>query len=81
MRTTSDTTYTATARATSTALKVGLCVTALGTADDTGAVAASSISLRPAEAGGCLGGFGRPGGGSGDPTGGGTGPTGGGASA
>ncbi len=58
--TTAATTYTTTARATSSALKVGTCVTAFGRADDTGSIAARSISVRPAESGTCTGGFGRP---------------------
>jgi hypothetical protein len=46
-----------------TALAVGQCVTALGPADDTGAVAASAISIRQPGPAGCTGGFGGPGGG------------------
>ena len=45
--TTSATTYTRNGPATASAFKVGLCVTALGKADDTGAIAATSIALRP----------------------------------
>lgn len=74
VETTAATTYTATATATAKALAVGLCVTALGKASDTGAIAATAISLRPAQNGSCHSGFGRggqggvpasPGGGSG----------------
>jgi hypothetical protein len=68
VRTTGATTYSTTAGATAHAVKVGTCVTALGKADDTGTVAAASISVRPAEAGVCTGGFGRPGGREGDTT-------------
>jgi hypothetical protein len=46
--------------------KVGLCATAIGKADSTGTVAATTISLTPKGANGCTGGFGRfPGGGFG----------------
>jgi hypothetical protein len=41
-------------------LVVGLCVTALGKADNTGSIAATSIALRPAENGSCSSGFGGP---------------------
>jgi len=53
----SSTTFTRTATATAAALAVGRCVTAIGKADDTGAVAATSISIRPAVNGSCA--FGR----------------------
>jgi hypothetical protein len=56
------TTYTSTVAATASAAKVGTCVTALGTADSTGAIAARSIAVRPAQNGSCVTGFGRPGG-------------------
>ena len=59
--TTAATTYTRTAAATAKALVVGLCVTALGKASDTGSIAATSISLRPAQNGTCSSGFGRRG--------------------
>ncbi|MET3806112.1 hypothetical protein ABIB25_003121 [Nakamurella sp. UYEF19] len=52
------TAYTETAAAKSTALEVGLCAVAIGTADTTGAVAAKSIALSPAGATGCTSGFG-----------------------
>lgn len=56
---TSATTFSRQQRATASALQVGLCVTALGKADDTGAIAATSISLRPKVNGTCsFGGFG-----------------------
>jgi hypothetical protein len=59
--TTAATTYSRTAAATSKALVVGLCVTALGKTSDTGSIAATSISLRPAQNGSCSSGFGRRG--------------------
>lgn len=60
------TTYTKTVKATTSALKVGSCVTALGTANDSGAITASSITIRPAVDGTCTAAtFGRPGGGTG----------------
>jgi hypothetical protein len=59
--TSSATTYTRTRAANAKALAVGLCVTALGKADDTGSIAATSIALRPAENGSCSSGFGRRG--------------------
>jgi hypothetical protein len=58
VRTSSATTYTRTETATAKALAVGLCVTALGKADETGSVAATSITLRPAQNGSCSPGFG-----------------------
>jgi hypothetical protein len=61
--TTSATTYSKTLSATSTALAVGECVTAIGKTDDTGAVTASSIAIEAKVNGGCASGFGRgPGG-------------------
>lgn len=56
---TGSTTFTARRTATASAIKTGLCVTALGKADDTGAVTASSLALRTAVDGSCTGGFGR----------------------
>lgn len=56
--TTRATTYTKTQRATAAVLKVGTCVTARGTADSTGTVKATAISIRPATLGTCTGGFG-----------------------
>jgi hypothetical protein len=41
-------------------LVVGLCVTALGKADNTGSIAATSMTLRPAQKGSCSTGFGGP---------------------
>ncbi len=62
----SSTTVEETSSATSAALTVGECLTAIGKADDTGAVSATSISVRPAARQGCTGGFGgRPFGGQG----------------
>ncbi|WP_261566409.1 DUF5666 domain-containing protein [Frankia gtarii] len=54
----SSTTVEKTSSATSAALAVGECLTATGKADDTGAVSATSISVRPAGKQGCTGGFG-----------------------
>jgi hypothetical protein len=65
--TTGSTTYTAQKTAAATDVAVGECASALGKADDTGAVAATSISLRPATNGSCTTGFG--GGGRGGATG------------
>ena len=67
--TTGSTTYTAQKTAAATDVAVGECASALGKADDTGAVAATSISLRPATNGSCTTGFGGPGGGRGGATG------------
>ena len=53
------TTYTRTVTATATAAAVGTCVTAQGPSDDTGAVQATSIAVRPAVDGACSQGFGR----------------------
>lgn len=75
VQTPAGTTFTRTGSATAKALTVGVCVTALGKADDTGSIAATSIILRPAENGSCSSGFGggfggRGPGGSATPTGG-----------
>jgi hypothetical protein len=48
---------------------VGECASALGKADDTGSVAATAITLRPATNGSCTTGFGGPGGARGGSTG------------
>lgn len=61
VQTTAATTYTRTAAASAKALAVGLCVTALGKASDTGSIAATSISLRPSQNGSCSSGFDRRG--------------------
>jgi hypothetical protein len=58
---TSSTTYTKIVKGTSTELAVGLCTTALGTADSTGAITARTISVRPVGANGCSAGFGQGG--------------------
>ena len=79
VQTPAGTTYTRTGAANATALTVGVCVTALGKADDTGSIAATSILLRPAESGSCTSGFGGGFGGRGP--GGGAAPTGGSAGA
>jgi hypothetical protein len=69
--TTSATTYTRTVAGSGKDLVVGRCVTALGKADDTGAVAATSIASEPAVDGQCMSGFGgRRGGAAGAPAGG-----------
>jgi Domain of unknown function (DUF5666) len=58
----SSTTFTKVAAATSAALAVGKCVTAMGDHDSTGAVTATSIQVTDAVNGRCTGGFGgRPG--------------------
>jgi hypothetical protein len=57
--TASSTTYTKTVAATAKAAAVGTCVTALGKADDTGAISATTIAVRPAVNGACAGGAGR----------------------
>lgn len=57
----SSTTFTKTVSATSAALVVGVCVAALGKADDTGAITAKSIAISKAGPNGCSGGFGRGG--------------------
>jgi hypothetical protein len=51
--TSSSTTYTTAKAATAKALAVGKCVAARGQADDTGAVAATSIAISPADNGQC----------------------------
>ncbi len=53
------TVYTSTGAATQAALKVGLCVTAVGTTGATGAVTARAIAISPPVNGSCLSGFGR----------------------
>lgn len=50
---TGDTTYTTTGDATADAVKAGVCVSAQGDSDDTGAVTASSISVTKAVDGEC----------------------------
>jgi Domain of unknown function (DUF5666) len=66
VKTTQATTYTKTVSASSKDLAVGLCVTAIGSANDTGAVTATVIASQPAVNGDCASGFGgfggRPGG-------------------
>lgn len=54
-----QTVFTELAKSTAAAVKVGVCVTARGTADDTGAVTAKTIAVSPADGGQCDGGFGR----------------------
>ena len=56
--TTTATRWTKTVVVTPAAFVVGVCVTALGSADDTGTVAATAIALRPKQDGTCLSGFG-----------------------
>ncbi len=63
--TTGSTTYRQTTAATKADLKVGLCASAIGTTDDTGAVTARSITLIQKSSNGCTfggSGFGRMGG-------------------
>jgi hypothetical protein len=60
VQTSAGTTYTRTEAASASALAVGLCVTALGKADSTGSIAATSMMLRPAQEGSCSTGFGGP---------------------
>jgi hypothetical protein len=60
VQTSAATTYTRTEAADAKALVVGLCVTALGKADSTGSIAATSMALRPAQKGSCSTGFGGP---------------------
>ena len=79
VQTPAGTKYTRTGAANAQALVVGVCVTALGKADDTGSIAATSIALQPAENGSCSSGFGGGFGGRGP--GGGAAPTGGSAGA
>ena len=66
--TTSSTTYTAQKTGAATDVAVGECASALGKADDTGAVAATAITLRPATNGSCTTGFGGRGGATGTAT-------------
>ena len=54
----SDTTYVTSAKATASAVKVGVCVNAQGDTDNTGALAASSISVTQPVDGECTSGFG-----------------------
>jgi hypothetical protein len=56
---TAGTTYTQTVTVNSTALKVGECVTAIGSTGSTGAVSATRISLSTPGSNGCTTGFGR----------------------
>jgi hypothetical protein len=56
---TSATSYSQTEKTTSSALKIGECVTATGTTNSTGTVAATRIALSTAGANGCSSGFGR----------------------
>jgi hypothetical protein len=60
VQTSAATTYTRTEAANASALVVGLCVTVLGKADNTGSIAATSMTLRPAQKGSCSTGFGGP---------------------
>ncbi|MBK8470536.1 MAG: hypothetical protein IPL45_12405 [Actinomycetales bacterium] len=55
MITTGETTVSATRVVDASAATVGRCATAIGTADQTGAVAASSIMVRDSVGGSCLG--------------------------
>jgi hypothetical protein len=57
--TSTQTTYTKTVATTAKAAAVGTCVTAEGKADDTGAITATSIAVRPADNGSCSQGFAR----------------------
>ena len=56
--TTATTAFNKTVAADKSNLAVGQCVTAMGPSDDTGTVAASSITIRQPGPNGCLGGFG-----------------------
>jgi hypothetical protein len=56
--TTATTTFSKTVSTDKSGLAVGQCVTAIGPSDDTGTVAASSISIRQPGPNGCQGGFG-----------------------
>jgi hypothetical protein len=60
--TTTSTTYTAQRAGVASDVAVGACASALGKADDTGAVTATSITVRPATNGTCTTGFGGAGG-------------------
>ncbi len=53
-----STTFTTTASASSSALAVGQCARAIGSANSTGAVTARSITLSAPTSSGCTGGFG-----------------------
>lgn len=55
---TSSTVFTRLANADASAVKAGVCVTAQGRTDDTGALTATSIAVSAPTNGGCLGGFG-----------------------
>lgn len=57
---TATTAFTKTVTTDKSGLSVGQCVTVMGPSDDTGTVAASSISVRQPGPNGCLGGFGGP---------------------
>jgi hypothetical protein len=67
---TSSTTFTALKPAGASAVQVGLCVTALGKADDTGAVTATSVAVSKPVDGTCSAGFGGFGGRGGNGSGG-----------
>lgn len=56
--TSSSTSYTANAEAAASAVKVGLCMTARGKTDSTGAVTAATVTLSKPAGGTCTGGFG-----------------------
>ena len=62
VRVAASTSYTTTAKASASDVKVGACMRAEGTADDTGAVTATTVALSTAVKGSCEQ-FGRPGGG------------------
>jgi hypothetical protein len=51
--TTGTTSYTKTIAATKAAFKVGVCVTALGKSDDTGAIAATAVAVSAKQNGTC----------------------------
>lgn len=57
--TTAQTSYTRTEPATPAAITVGSCLVAQGRADDTGAVTATTVTVRPDTGTGCSAGFGR----------------------
>jgi hypothetical protein len=56
--TSSSTSYTANAGATASAVKVGLCMSAQGSTDSTGAVTATTVTVSKPANGTCTGGFG-----------------------
>ena len=56
--TSGDTAYTTTADASASDLKVGVCVTSRGEADDTGAITATTVAVSAAVDGECSTGFG-----------------------